>query len=168
MWGHWTMAGDICYCHDSGVGGGRVLLASDVWRPGVLPHTVPGTGRPPAKNHQVPDTSRARCHRPAGQAGLLPRRPHPRSLVCPSRFVHGPTPCIATSTRHSPLNSQPSGWRMINAQHTATHGQSTISDTPVLTFEKPRGHVTEKGCDQVGPLPVTDLCGRGRESLPLA
>lgn len=50
------MAGDICYCHDSGVGGGRVLLASDVWRPGVLPHTVPGTGRAPAKNHQVRDT----------------------------------------------------------------------------------------------------------------
>lgn len=94
-------------------------------------------GTPPSKEPSGPGhCSRARCHRPAGQARLLPRRPHLRSLVCLSRFVHGPIPCIATSTLHSPLNSQPSGWRMINAQHTATHGQSTISDTPVLAFEK--------------------------------
>lgn len=105
--------------------------------------------------------------------GHAPLQRGPAHTCSRSRAAHCSftvqSPCIATSTHHSPLNSQRSGWRMIHAQHTATRSRPTISDIPaVLSFEKSRGRRTEEGWDRVGPSPVTGLCGGGRAALPLA
>lgn len=104
--------------------------------------------------------------------GHAPLQRGPAHTCSHSRAAHCSftvqSPCIATSTHHSPLNSQRSGWRMIHAQHTATRSRPMISDIPVLSFEKSRGRRTEEGWDRVGPSPVTGLCGGGRAALPLA
>lgn len=208
------MAGDICDCHGSGVGGLGGRFATGIrcveatraatrcarhGTPRLIQHPAP----PPRRPGQAPSppTPMSACPRPPHLRGPAPSVwPRPASAwPRPSRHhghalcLHGhaplqrgpahtcshsraehcsftvQSPCIATSTHHSPLNSQRSGWRMIHAQHTATRSRPTISDIPaVLSFEKSRGRGTEEGWDRVGPSPVTGLCGGGRAALPLA
>lgn len=152
-------------------------------RPGSFPaHPHVGVSPPPASARPrpvcvaPPRVCVATPPRHHGHAlclhGHAPLQRGPAHTCSHSRAEHCSftvqSPCIATSTHHSPLNSQRSGWRMIHAQHTATRSRPTISDIPVLSFEKSRGRGTEEGWDRVGPSPVTGLCGGGRAALPLA